>query len=131
MSPEPEGVAQVPSPRQKVEDDAEVPELSIVTGTYAPVPVNAPVTAAPAMVLFERVSVLEAVATVTPSTEITPADTRARVVSDAAPSSMVPVVRTAEVPAFTTLFASVRKVVAPLLPPVKRYWSVVPTSVVV
>ena len=35
----PEGVAQVPSPLQNVEDDAEVPELRFVTGRFPVTPV--------------------------------------------------------------------------------------------
>jgi len=61
--PEPAGVAHVPSPRQKVVLEADVPLLSSVTGIYAPVPVNAPPMAAPLMVgdvsvLFVSVSVV-------------------------------------------------------------------------
>lgn len=37
--PPPAGVAQVPSPRQKVEDDADVPELRFVTGRLPVTPV--------------------------------------------------------------------------------------------
>lgn len=42
-----EGVAHVPSPRQNVLDVADVPLLSKDTGTYAPVPLNAPVNVTP------------------------------------------------------------------------------------
>jgi hypothetical protein len=61
-SPDPDGVAQVPSPLQKVEDEAEVPLLRFVTGKF-------PVTAVangilvkvfddPDMDLFPKVSTL-------------------------------------------------------------------------
>jgi hypothetical protein len=38
--PPPEGVAQVPSPRQNVEDDADVPEFKFVTGRLPVTPVE-------------------------------------------------------------------------------------------
>src|SRR5215469_4518877 len=38
--PEPAGVAQVPSPRQKVDDDAEVPLFRLVTGRLPVTPVE-------------------------------------------------------------------------------------------
>ena len=50
LAPPPLGVAQVPSPRQKVEDDADVPLLRLVTGRF-------PVTSAPARFTAELVTV--------------------------------------------------------------------------
>ena len=106
--PAPAGADQVPSPRQKVDDEAEVPLFRFVTGRLPVIPVlngnpvqfvSSPLDGVPrtgvvrigaVKVLFVNVLADDTVGTDIPSTARTPAEERVSVVSATLPSSIEP-----------------------------------------